>query len=158
AVALTPTALGQRIKALEDHFGRALFVRSTRAVSLTEAGLSLVPAAERCLAAAAECARVGAGEEQRPSMDLVIGTRQEPGMGWLFPQRRALMRARPWLQVHLYFSSGPDLLLRVRTLEIDCAITSTQFNAPKLDAFPVHRESYVFIGARKLLRAVPLRR
>ena len=37
-VALTPTALGQRIRGLEDQFGVALFYRTTRRVTLTEAG------------------------------------------------------------------------------------------------------------------------
>ena len=47
AVALTPTAFGARLKQLEDQVGAQLFVRTTRSVSLTETGLSLVPLAAR---------------------------------------------------------------------------------------------------------------
>jgi DNA-binding transcriptional LysR family regulator len=68
------------------------------------------------------------------------------------------MRDRPWLNLHLYYSSGPDLLLRVRTLDIDCAVTSTSFSDPKLDSFQLHREDYVFVASPKLLRRLPLRR
>jgi DNA-binding transcriptional LysR family regulator len=79
-------------------------------------------------------------------------------MSWVFPQRRALMRTRPWLELHLAFSSGPDLLLRIRTFELDCAITSTAFTDPKLDSYQLHREDYVFVGATRLLTKCPLLR
>jgi DNA-binding transcriptional LysR family regulator len=60
--------------------------------------------------------------------------------------------------MHLYVSSGPDLLLRVRTHEIDCAITSTPFGDPRLDSFPLHREDYVLVASPRLLRSSPFRR
>jgi DNA-binding transcriptional LysR family regulator len=157
-VALTPTAFGQRIKQLEEQVGAQLFARTTRSVTLTERGLALVPRAERCLSAADECSTVARGPTEHPPTDLTLGTRQELGMSWILPQRRRLMRERPWLNLHLYYSSGPDLLLRVRTLDIDCAVTSTSFSDPKLDSFQLHREDYVLVAAPKLLRRVPLRR
>src|SRR3954463_5446158 len=55
AVALTPAALGQRIQKLEEQLGVSLFRRTTRSVTLTEAGLSLLPYAEQCLTTAREC-------------------------------------------------------------------------------------------------------
>jgi DNA-binding transcriptional LysR family regulator len=157
-VALTPTAFGQRIKQLEEQIGKPLFVRSTRSVVLSEAGRALVPLAERCLAAAEECDRVGRGDGEPPPMELTFGTRQELGVSWVLPNRAELMRARPWLRMHLYFGSGPDLLLRVRSSEIDAAITSTPLFDAKLDAFQLHREDYVFVGAPELLSRLPLRR
>lgn len=158
AVALTPTAFGQRIKQLEEQVAAPLFARTTRSVTLTEAGLALVPRAERCIAAAQECGRVAREPTEHPPTDVTLGTRQELGMSWILPQRRKLMRERPWLDLHLYFSSGPDLLLRVRTLDIDCAITSTAYSDPKLDSFQLHRESYVLVAAARLLRHTPLRK
>jgi LysR family glycine cleavage system transcriptional activator len=158
AVALTPTAFGQRIKQLEEQLGAQLFARTTRSVALTEHGLALVPRAERCLSAADECTRVARDPAEHPAMDVTLGTRQELGMSWILPQRRRLLRARPWLNLHLYFSSGPDLLLRVRTLDIDCAVTSTAFGDPKLDSLQLHREDYVLVGAPRLLCKIPLRR
>ena len=157
-VALTPTAFGQRIKQLEEQLGRALFVRTTRSVTLTEAGFALVPAAERCLDAIHACEQIGRGATDPAPVDITIGTRQELGMSWILPERGALMRARPWLNLHLYFGAGPDLLLRVRTMEIDCAITSTRFNDPKLESFQLHREDYVFVASPRLLAKRPLRR
>jgi LysR family transcriptional regulator, glycine cleavage system transcriptional activator len=156
AVGLTPAAFGQRIQRLEDQLGVKLFVRTTRTVHLTEAGLSLLEPAERCLRVAEETLRVARGDKAPPPMDLVLGTRQELGLSWILPQLDRLEKARPWLQLHLYFGSGPDLLLRVRTMEIDCAVTSSRFSDPKLDALRLHREDYVFCGSSDLLRRKPL--
>jgi DNA-binding transcriptional LysR family regulator len=156
SVALTPAAFGQRIKQLEDLFGAKLFLRTTRSVQLTEAGLALVPLAERTLQAASECVRVGKHAGLAP-MDLVVGTRHELGLSWVLPQVDALTAAMPYLQIHLYFGSGSDLLLRVRSMAIDCAITSSLLAEPKLDAVRLHREDYVFVGAASLLAERPLK-
>jgi DNA-binding transcriptional LysR family regulator len=79
-------------------------------------------------------------------------------MSWIVPQLDKIAEAMPSLSMHLYFGSGPDLLLRVRTMEIDCAITSSRFTDPKLDAFRLHREDYAFVGSAELLQACPLKR
>lgn len=42
-LAVTPTAISHRIRALEEHTGLRLFVRQVRQVSLTEAGAQLYP-------------------------------------------------------------------------------------------------------------------
>ena len=156
--ALTPAAFGQRIKHLEDEVGVPLFQRTTRSVTLTERGIALVPFAERVLAAAEECLRAARGETGPPPTEIVLGTRHELGLSWILPQYDALLADRPWLTIHLYFGSGSDLLLRVRTMEVDCAVTSTRFSDPKLDSVRLHKEDYVFCGAAKLLDRVPLTR
>src|SRR5689334_25211554 len=109
AVALTPAAFGQRIKQLEDQLGAQLFVRTTRSVRLSTAGLALLPAAQRAIASVEECARVVASEDALPPMELVIGTRHELGLSWLSPQIDHLKSLHPSLELHLYFGSGADL-------------------------------------------------
>jgi DNA-binding transcriptional LysR family regulator len=154
-VALTPAAFGSRIKQLEERFGRSLFARTTRTVTLTQAGLALLPHVTACLDAAVDCQRAARGETGFAPTELVLGTRQELGLSWVVPQIDVLEKVLPWLSLHLYFGAGPDLLLRVRTAEIDCAITSTRMSDPRLDALPIHREDYVFVGAPKLLARHP---
>lgn len=155
-VALTPSAFGQRIKQLETELGTVLFLRTTRSVALTEAGLSLLPHATKCLDAAIECSRAVRGEAGPPPMELVVGTRHELGISWLVPELDALGAALPHVRFDVYFGSGPDLLLRTRTLEIDCAVTSSRLVDPKLDSFRLHREDYVFVGSAKLLKSDPV--
>jgi LysR family transcriptional regulator, glycine cleavage system transcriptional activator len=158
SVALTPAALGQRIAKLEGELEVTLFQRTTRSVALTEAGLRLLPFAEQCLAGARECVRAARGETAPPPIELVLGTRQELGLSWVSPQLDRLKAKLPSLELHLYFGSGPDLLLRVRSTEIDCAVTSSRFTDPKLDSVRLHREDYVFVGAGPLLKKTPLQR
>jgi LysR family transcriptional regulator, glycine cleavage system transcriptional activator len=155
AVALTPAAFGQRIKQLEDQLGAQLFVRTTRSVRLSTAGLSLVPVAERALASMEDCTRAVSPTGSLPPMDLVIGTRHELGLSWLLPLVDRLKELHPSIELHLYFGSGPDLVNRVRMMQLDCAITSTRLADPKLDALRVHREDYVFVASPALLDRIP---
>jgi LysR family transcriptional regulator, glycine cleavage system transcriptional activator len=157
AVALTPAAFGQRIKQLEDQLGTQLFVRTTRSVRLSVAGLALLPAAERAIEGVEACARAVVSGGALPRMDVVLGTRHELGLSWILPQVDTLAREHPWLDLHLYFGSGTDLLHRVRSMEIDCAVTSTRLTDPKLEGIRLHREDYVFVGAPRLLDENPLR-
>jgi DNA-binding transcriptional LysR family regulator len=158
SLALTPAAVGQRIKQLEDELGAALFVRTTRSMQLTAAGLALVPRAEACLMAAAACFEVGDANVAMPPMDLLLGTRHELGISWILPQLDGLRARFPSVKLHLYVGSGPDLLLRVRTLEVDCAITSSAVTEERLDALPLHREEYVFVASPRLLAQTPFRK
>jgi LysR family transcriptional regulator, glycine cleavage system transcriptional activator len=157
-VALTPAALGQRIQQLEAQMGRPLFHRTTRRVTLTEAGLALLPYAKQALIAADACLRAGSGEAGPPPQELVLGTRHELGMSWIVPMLPMLRLRHPALTFHLYFGSGSDLLLRVRSGEVHCAVGSMRLDDPKLESVRLHREDYVLVGQPALLRRTPLRR
>lgn len=157
-VALTPAALGQRIRQLEDQVGEPLFRRNSRHCALTEAGLSLLPHARATLESAEACLRAGRGELAPPPMEVVLGTRHELGMSWVVPLLSKLRRAQPNLTVHLYFGSGLDLLIRVRTLEVHCAVGSMRVHDPRIEGLRLHPEQYVLVGSRALLEKIPLRR
>ena len=74
----------------------------------------------------------------------------------LLPQLPRLAKQRPDLTLHLYVSFTADLLLRVRTREVDCAVLSARFSDPGLDAITLHREDYVFVASKALLARSPL--
>jgi DNA-binding transcriptional LysR family regulator len=157
-VAVTPAAFSQRIRGLEEQCGAPLFRRTTRSVELTEAGLRLVPVARAALAAAAECLDLSREAAAPRPLELVLGTRPDLGLSWLVPLVPHLARELPWLTLHLYFGSGVDLLSRLRTREVDCAITSAPIADPRLGALPLHPEDFVFLGAPSLLDRQPLTR
>lgn len=157
-VALTPAAFGQRIKQLEEQLGVPLFSRTTREVQLTSHGAALLPAALRCLEAAEDCVRAARGERGEAPLELVLGTRHELGMSWLVPGLDALGRALSHVTFHLYFGSGSDLFVRLRSHEIDCAVTSMRVDDPRLDGRPLHREDYVLVASPALVAARPLKR
>lgn len=154
-VALTPAALGQRIRAMEDQLGAPLFERTTRSVALTRAGMDLLPRASAALAAIEDCVRAARGDLGPAPLELVLGTRYELGLSWVVPQLDALSAAHPEVTLHLYFGGGDDLLLRLRMREIDCAVTSTRIHDPRLDFVQLHPEAYAFVAARGLLAKTP---
>jgi LysR family glycine cleavage system transcriptional activator len=157
-VGLTPAAFGQRIQKLEEQLAVKLFERTTRSIQLTRAGLALVEPAQACLRLAEETTRAVRSDRAPTALEIVVGTRHELGMSWLLPQLTRFDKIKPWLQLHLYFGSGPDLLLRLRTMEVDCAVTSSRLGDPKLDSLRLHREDYVFCGSSALLGQNPLAR
>jgi DNA-binding transcriptional LysR family regulator len=157
SVALTPAALGQRVRQLEEQIGRPLFQRTTRKVLLTEAGAALIPYARRTLASAEECLRAARGEIGPAPVEIMLGTRHELGMSWVLPMLPALRAAQPGLTLHLYFGHSADLIHRVHNLEIDCAVGSMNVTDPKVESVRLHREDYVFVGKPSVLRRTPLR-
>lgn len=155
-VGLTPAALGQRIRKLEEQLDVELFQRTTRKVELTEAGLALLPEARRALKVAEECVRAARGDKGPAPVDVVVGTRHELGLSWLVPMLPRLREALPYVTFHLYFGSGSDLEVRVRTRDIDCAVSSRRLTDPALDFAKLHREDYVFVASPALLQRTPL--
>ncbi|MBK7860113.1 MAG: LysR family transcriptional regulator [Archangiaceae bacterium] len=157
-VALTPAALGQRIKQLEDLVGRPLFTRTSRKVVLTEAGLSFLPYARDALTAAERCLQAGRGELGPVPQELVLGTRHELGMSWLVPMLPRLRKAHPGITFHVYFGAGNDLLVRVRAMDVHCAVGSMRAAGdPLIATLPLHLERYLLVGAPRLLRELPVR-
>lgn len=154
-VGLTPAALGQRIRKLEDEFGVDLFTRTTRRVELTEAGLALLPVAEEAIDAASRCVLAARGELGPAPVDIVIGTRHELGMSWLVPMLPMLREAHPHVTFHVYVGSGPDLEDRVRTRQLNCAVSSRRIHDPSVDFIRLHEEAYVLVGAPGLLAQTP---
>jgi DNA-binding transcriptional LysR family regulator len=91
-------------------------------------------------------------------MEIFVGTRYELGMSWIVPMLPRLARSLPHLTFNLYFGSGADLLLRVRSQEIHCAVGSMRVADPKIASVRLHREDYVLVGQSALVRDQPLRR
>ncbi len=155
-VGLTPAALGQRIRQLEEQFEVSLFARTTRRVELTEAGMALLPAAHAALEAASECVSAARGQLGPPELDIRLGTRPELGLSWVTPMLPFLREVHPTLTVHLYVGSGEDLERRVRSQEIDCAVSSRRIDDPRIEGIRLHREDYCLVASPDLLARLPL--
>ncbi len=154
-VGLTAAAFGQRIRQLEVQVGEPLFTRTTRKVQLTDAGLRLQPTAAQIVQLSADALAVARGRSA-PQVELTLGTRHELGMSFVQPALRALTKTIPELAAHLYFGSGEELLLRLRSQALDLAIGSMRIANPRLDCVQLHLEAYVLVGAPSLLRRRPL--
>jgi DNA-binding transcriptional LysR family regulator len=154
-VALSPAAFSARIKALESQLGIELFQRTTRRVTLTAAGVRLLPQARRCLDEARRCADVVASEEAPPFV-VRLGTRFELGMSWIVPRLTELHEAHPERTIHLYFGDSPDLLGRLDEGLLDCVVTSFRLVGTDVRYAQLHEERYAFVAAAEVARERPL--
>ena len=154
-VGLTPTAFSERIRRLEEELGCRLFSRSTRKVELTAQGAALLPAAEQALGSVQACV-TAVGTSAGP-VRLRVGTRFELGLSWLLPAVMALEKARPKLQVDLYFSSGEDIIERLERGLLDAIVTSAPIARQDWHAEVLHPEAYELVASAALLKELPFR-
>lgn len=155
AVALSPTAFSERIARLEETLGTKLFVRTTRQVSLSAAGVALQQHARRVFAEVDACVAAVKGGPQ-PYV-LSVGTRFELGLSWLTPSLQRLQNLTPSRRIHLHFGDSADLVERVRVGLLDCVVTSARLTHSWSRYAALHREDYVFVATPGLLRSRPLR-
>ena len=154
-VHLTPAAFGQRIRQLEETLGQRLFERTTRTVNLTEAGVRLVPRARTALREAMRC-REALQDGSLAPLRLTLGSRYELGLSWLVPSLLELPEELHYLDVDLYLGSGPDILERLQSGQLDCIVTSSPYVQQEWVSEFLHREEYVLVGAPSLLDERPL--
>lgn len=101
---VTPGAVSQQIKQLEEYLGLALFVRQTRAVRLTPAGEAMLPKLREgfaCLAAAVESTRVG-----KSGGRLAVTAPPSFASRWLIPRLARFTGAHPEVSLRLSSSVG----------------------------------------------------
>lgn len=113
---VTPAAISQQVKILEDHLGLALFRRGT-GVTLTEpaaAGLPLVSDAFDRLERAVD--RLRAGRDTRP---LVVSTPPSFAARWLIPRLERFQARHPDIELRL---SASTRLVDFDTEDVDLAI------------------------------------
>lgn len=153
-VALSPGAFSDRIKGLESTVGAQLFIRSTRSISLTLAGLALLPQARATLDAAAKCLEVVSGGI--PPFKLSLGTRFELGLSWLLPSLDTLSHERPERSIDLIFGDTTDLIEALRQGRADAVVGSMRLNMPRLRYALLHEEQYCLVAHPDLLARTPL--
>jgi len=149
-VALSPAAVSDRVRRLEDSLGVKLFERTTRRVRLTDAGQRLLPHARRLLLDAARCGVVARGDGRPVPYELTLGTRYELGLSWLQPALRPLSEECPERTLHLYMGDTADLLDRMERGVIDACVLSAGPRRPEIRQALLHPEHYVFVGAEPL--------
>jgi DNA-binding transcriptional LysR family regulator len=155
-VGRSPAAVSEQIKRLEEQLEVQLFVRTTRQVSLTDAGRRLLPEARKLIEQARACEEAVRGQGTTP-FELRLGTRYELGLSWLLPTLDALEVTRPHRTVHLVFGDSPDLLKKTKAGQVDATVTSERLTDGAFSYALLHEEEYVFVAAPHLLRERPIR-
>ncbi|MGE5385890.1 MAG: transcriptional regulator GcvA [Betaproteobacteria bacterium] len=96
---VTPGAVSQQIKGLEDYIGKPLFERLTRTVRLTPEGEAMLPKLRegfQCLAAAVEATRA---READPT--LVVNAPPSFASRWLMPRLARFTEAHPDISLRM---------------------------------------------------------
>lgn len=119
-LALTPSAISQQIRALEEHLGVELFDRSGRSPRLNTDGRE---ACERARQLLEQSVRFGDGLGQSGAgATLAIGATYMVQAGALAPVLAALKAEQPELFLRVFRGMSADLAQRVEQGELDAAI------------------------------------
>lgn len=127
------TTVSRKVSDLEGHLKAQLLTRSSRRLSLTDAGKSYVAACKRILEEVGEAERIAAGEYKAPKGELSVTAPIVFGRLHLVPVLADFLRAYPDIDVRLALSNrqanlieeGIDAALRVGDLP-DSALIATR--------------------------------
>lgn len=125
---LAQPTLGRRIEALEQSLGVALFTRSARGLTPTEAALRLAPHVEEMAAATSAIARVASGEAAPDQGDVRVTASEVIGCEVLPPLIARFRAAHPQVAVELALTNRTEDLSR-RDADIAVRMTRPTQNA-----------------------------
>lgn len=135
-VGSTPSALSQQLRLLEQSLGLSLLHRSTRALSLTEAGARYHPACAAMVAQARDAHAALERLRDEPEGELRLAA--PIGLGPLLARALEPLRRHPRLSLHLLLDDTPIDLLAARVdlaLRVG-ALADSSLVARALGAFP----------------------
>lgn len=114
---LTPSSVSRQIAALERQVGKALFVRHTRALSLTAAGSLLQQAVRQALATVDQSVDAirGTGGARR----LTLSTYPSFASLWLAPRLAPFQRLHPDIEIRL---DASDRVVDLEAEDVDLAV------------------------------------
>lgn len=107
---LTPSAISHQVRALERHFGRALFVRGSRKVTLTPDGERLLAG----LSTAFDALEAACDEFNPPAETQALAVHCTPSFAakWLGPRLPGFLERHPSISIRLSSGAGAYDLLR----------------------------------------------
>lgn len=96
---MTQSAVSQQIKSLETYLGRALFVRRSRSLQITEAGRTYLPTVQEAFATLGAGTRALVGGDR--GKVLTIQCNLAFSVYWLAPRLDDLLARHPWLALNI---------------------------------------------------------
>ena len=113
---LTPSAISHQVRALEKHFGRALFVRANRQVILTPNGERLLAALSQAFSIIhAVCTELSPHARKQ---DLRVHCTPSFAAKWLGPRLPGFMTQHPGINIRLSSNAEPLDLLRHEQIDV----------------------------------------
>jgi DNA-binding transcriptional LysR family regulator len=145
---LSQTALSHRIRKLEESLAVSLLLRTTRQVSLTPAGVALLPRAKRIfdeLGTALDELRV---EARDANERVVVGCLPTIALRCMPSVLAEFVRRHPGIHVKVHDNSASEIADKVQSGEAEFGVTIVSANRWDLDLKPVVKEPFVLVCPR----------
>ncbi|WP_372603992.1 LysR family transcriptional regulator [Actibacterium sp.] len=145
---MTQSALSHQVKGLEEQVGMELFVRRSKPLKLSSAGMKLLRLAERVLP------EVAATEEEFRALlsgksgRLHIAMECHACFDWLLPVLKDFRKTWPEIDVDIRAGLSFGALPALRREEVDLVISSDPEDIPGITFLPLFDYAPAFIAAR----------
>lgn len=147
AMNITQSALSHQVKGLEDQVGMDLFVRRSKPLKLSAAGVKLLRLAERVLPEMEALEEDFRSLKSGRSGRLHIAIECHACFEWLFPVLEQFRKAWPDVDVDIRAGLAFDALNALQREEVDLVISSDPEDLDGIDFSPLFDYSPVFVAA-----------
>ncbi|SLN23640.1 LysR family transcriptional regulator [Pseudooctadecabacter jejudonensis] len=144
---ITQSALSHQIKGIEDQAGVELFVRRSKPLKLSAAGMRLLAAANRILPEVAALEAEFSGLVQGRAGRMHIAIECHACFEWLFPVLEGFRKAWPDVDVDIRPGLAFDALPALRKEEVDLVVSSDPEDMPGVTFIPLFDYEPVFVAA-----------
>ncbi|WP_323785574.1 LysR family transcriptional regulator [Thalassovita sp.] len=144
---ITQSALSHQIKHLEEQTGVELFVRRSKPMKLTAAGMRLLRAAEKILPEMSALEEQFKGILTGKTGRLHIAIECHACFEWLFPVLEQFRKAWPEVDVDIRAGLAFDALPALQREEVDLVISSDPDKLPGVEFVPLFDYAPVFVAS-----------
>jgi len=144
---ITQSALSHQVKGLEDQAGVELFVRRSKPLKLSAAGMKLLRLAERVLPEIAAMEDEFAGLVSGKAGRLHIAIECHACFEWLFPVLEKFRHAWPDVDVDIRPGLSFDALPALQKETVDLVVSSDPEKLPGVDFTPLFDYAPVFVAS-----------
>ena len=145
---ITQSALSHQIKGLEEQAGVELFVRRSKPMKLSAAGMRLLRAAERILPEVESLQAEFTGLREGKSGRLHIAIECHACFEWLFPVLEAFRKSWPDVDVDIRPGLAFDALPALQKEEVDLVVSSDPEKLPGVEFSELFDYAPVFVASK----------
>ncbi len=146
---ITQSALSHQVKGLEDQVGVELFVRRSKPMKLSAAGMRLLRVAERILPEIAALEVEFAGLQSGKTGRLHIAIECHACFEWLFPVLEKFRQAWPDVDVDIRPGLAFGALPALQREEVDLVVSSDPEDLPGVDFTPLFDYEPIFVASSR---------
>ena len=144
---ITQSALSHQVKGLEDQAGVELFVRRTKPLKLSSAGMRLLRLAEKVLPEVAALEEDFLNLQKGKSGRLHIAIECHACFEWLFPALELFRKAWPDVDVDIRPGLAFEALPALQREEVDLVVSSDPEDLQDVDFTPLFDYAPVFVAS-----------